>query len=85
MGIIENFKKLGYRFISSQHKTSMTKRQALKEIHAMLCNADTDEPLAVQQKFEKINVNEYTDEQVTRILKSIKATSHEFEKSKTKV
>lgn len=77
MGFIENFKKLGYRFTSTQQKPKMTKREALKQIHAMICSAETDEPIAVQQKFEKINVNQYTDEQVTSILRSLKALVNE--------
>jgi hypothetical protein len=77
MGIVENFKKLGYRFRSTQQKPTMTKREVLREIHAMVCNTESDEPLAVRQKFEKINVNHYTDEQVTCILKSLKALVNE--------
>lgn len=71
-----NFLKIGGKHYMIADKPKKTKREVLREIHAMMCCAETDEPIAVQQQFEKINVNQYTDEQVTRILKSIKALTN---------
>lgn len=81
MGLIENFKKLGYRFTSAQHKPKMTKREAVMQIHAWLCQADLGEPVSAVQKFEKINVSQYTDEQVSRILNGIKAVVNEYSRT----
>lgn len=80
MGFIENFKKIGYRFTPVHQKPKMTKRELLREVHAMICSTESDEPIAIRQKFEKINVNQYTDEQVTRILKNLKALVNEYGK-----
>lgn len=68
-----NFLRIGGKPYMVADKPKKTRREALREIHAMMCCAESDEPIAIRQKFEKINVNQYTDEQVTRILKNIKA------------
>jgi hypothetical protein len=49
------------------------RREALRNIHQVLCEVsiEQNEPLIVRQKFEKINIDAYTDEQVKRILKGI--------------
>jgi hypothetical protein len=71
MGIIENFKKLGYRFTSTQQKPKMTKREALSKIHALMCYVDDGTPITMQQKFEKIDVDKYTDAQIKDIFNHI--------------
>jgi hypothetical protein len=78
MGFIENFKKLGYRFTSTQQKPKMTKREFLREIHSVICSVDTGEPVAVWQKFEKINVAQYTDTQVNAIYNSVIAIFKQY-------
>jgi hypothetical protein len=62
---------MGLRFTAKKQAATLKKREALTKIHAVLCEAETGEPLIVRQKFEKINVSQYTDEQVNRILKAI--------------
>lgn len=81
---IMKFLKIGGKPYMVADKPKKTKREVLREIHAMMCCAESDEPIAVQQKFEKINVNQYTDAQVTRILKNIKALTNEVDKSQKK-
>lgn len=82
MGFIENFKKLGYRFRSVDEKPKMTKRDFLREVHSYICSVDiyTDEPLVVRQKFEKINVAQYTDAQVNAIYKRIITIYEQYKK-----
>jgi hypothetical protein len=71
MGFIENFRNMGLRFTAKKQTAALKKREALAKIHAVLCEAETGEPVVIRQKFEKINVSQYTDEQVSRILKAI--------------
>jgi hypothetical protein len=80
MGIM-NYFKIGGKHYAYTDKPKLTQREALKQIYSMIGGVElTDGPVtspAERQHFEKINVSQYTDAQVTAILKRMKAIVNE--------
>lgn len=76
---------MGFRFKAVNEKPRIKKREFLKAVHALICSVHDDgTPVAIQQKFEKIDVANYTEEQVETKFNYIKTLLTQWKHSQEK-